>query len=261
MTQLMPAAQKLLFADPRPLVERLGGDFFRRLPQCPGVYLMFDTGGTVLYVGKARNLRKRLASYRVANPDRRPRRHLRLLRAVARIDIEESADEPAALAREAQLLRTLRPRFNRAGTWPAPQKFLGYRVTDKGLQLAILSAPAADCRLHGPHGAGARHLRNAIARLLWCALYPARGVSQLPAGWFGGRSDEALTICCAAQEATSVAEVSAQLELLFAGWPDGFGQWIQGKVAPGMAPFEKAALEADLELVSQHFSRDFSSAA
>ncbi len=35
----MPATQKLLFADPRPLVERLGRDFFRRLPQTPGVYL------------------------------------------------------------------------------------------------------------------------------------------------------------------------------------------------------------------------------
>ena len=36
----MPAYQALLFPDPRPLVERLGRDFFRRLPEDPGVYLM-----------------------------------------------------------------------------------------------------------------------------------------------------------------------------------------------------------------------------
>src|SRR5215472_1310343 len=111
-------AQLLLFPDPRPLVERLGPDFFRRAPDRPGVYLMRDAANTVLYVGKAKSLRKRLASYRVANPDRLPRRHLRLLRAVEHIEFEECVDEPSALARESELLLSLRPRFNRAGTWP-----------------------------------------------------------------------------------------------------------------------------------------------
>lgn len=66
----VPAAQLLLLPDPQPLVERLGRDFFRRLPECPGVYLMRDGTDTVVYVGKAKNLRKRLGSYRTANPDR-----------------------------------------------------------------------------------------------------------------------------------------------------------------------------------------------
>jgi excinuclease ABC subunit C len=62
-------------------------------PESPGVYLMRDTADSVLYVGKAKNLRKRLGSYRVANPDRMPRRHLRMLRAVARIECQECPDE------------------------------------------------------------------------------------------------------------------------------------------------------------------------
>src|SRR5712671_4839036 len=110
--------QMLLLPDPRPLVDRLGPEFFRQAPERPGVYLMRDAADTVLYVGKAKNLRKRLASYRVANPDRMRRRQLRLLRAVSRIELQELPDEPAALARESELLRSLRPRFNRAGTWP-----------------------------------------------------------------------------------------------------------------------------------------------
>ena len=48
---------------------------------------------------KARNLRKRSSSYRVANPDRLARRHLRLLRAVARVELQECADEASALAK------------------------------------------------------------------------------------------------------------------------------------------------------------------
>src|SRR5258708_657064 len=124
--------QVLLFPDPRPLVERLGPEFFRDAPQAAGVYLMRDRFDTVLYVGKAKNLRKRLASYRVANPDRMPRRHLRLLRAVERIELRPCADESAALATESILLRTLRPRFNRAGTWPGALRFLAWRVTGSG---------------------------------------------------------------------------------------------------------------------------------
>ncbi len=127
----MPAVQQLLFPDPRPLVERLGREFFRELPDCPGVYLMRDAGNAVLYVGKAVNLRKRLGSYRVANPDRLARRHLRLLRSVARIELEPCANEAVALAREAELLRSLRPRFNRAGTWPGKARFLVWRCGEE----------------------------------------------------------------------------------------------------------------------------------
>src|ERR1041385_6985688 len=116
--------QMLLFPDPRPLVDRLGPQFFRDAPQCPGVYLMRDATDSVLYVGKAKNLRRRLGSYRVANPDRMPRRHLRLLRAVTRIELRPCPDEASALRCEAELLRDLKPRFNRAGTWFGPPRFL-----------------------------------------------------------------------------------------------------------------------------------------
>jgi hypothetical protein len=98
------AVQQKFWPDPQPLVERLGSAFFRRLPENPGVYLMHGPDETILYVGKARNLRHRLSSYRVANPDRVPRRTLRLLRMVTRIAWEECGDEAAALRRESELL-------------------------------------------------------------------------------------------------------------------------------------------------------------
>ena len=79
--------QQRFWPDPQPLVKRLCVS--RNLPERPGVYLMRDAGEVVLYVGKAKNLRKRLGSYRVANPERMPRRHLRLLRAVVRISEEK----------------------------------------------------------------------------------------------------------------------------------------------------------------------------
>src|SRR5258706_12643742 len=131
--------QLLLFPDPRPLVERLGQDFFREAPDRPGVYLMRDDKNTVLYVGKAKSLRKRLGSYRVANPDRLPRRHLRMLRIVNRIELHECADELAALARESLLLRALKPRFKRVGTWLGTPRHLGWRVHRGRLDVSVSS--------------------------------------------------------------------------------------------------------------------------
>jgi hypothetical protein len=115
----MPVGQLWLFPPPQPLVERLGGEFFHDLPQTPGVYLMCGPDAGVLYVGRARNLQRRLQSYRVANPERLPRRIIRLLHQVTRIEFDACQDEAAARAREELLICVLSPRFNRAGkVWP-----------------------------------------------------------------------------------------------------------------------------------------------
>ena len=111
----MAAGQLWLFPPPKPLVERLGKDFFRTLPSRPGVYLMCGAREGVLYVGKARNLRRRLSSYRVANPERLPRRIIRLLHQVTRIEWDECRSEQAAAAREEGLICVLAPKFNAAG--------------------------------------------------------------------------------------------------------------------------------------------------
>lgn len=116
----MPARQLWFWPPPRPLVERFGADFFRQLPAAPAVYLLCGPGEGILYVGKARNLRRRLAAYRVANPERLPRRLIRLLHQVTRIEWDLCPSEAAASHREAELIAALNPRFNRAGTaWPA----------------------------------------------------------------------------------------------------------------------------------------------
>ena len=111
----MAAGQLWLFDPPKPLVERLGEDFFAGLPTGPGVYLMCGEAEGVLYVGKARNLRKRLSSYRVANPERMTRRIIRLLHQVRRIEWDECSSEAAASEREELLICVLAPKFNAAG--------------------------------------------------------------------------------------------------------------------------------------------------
>ncbi len=115
----MRQTQLWLLPRPKPLVERFGESFFRNLPTCPAVYLMCGPAEGVLYVGKAKNLRKRLCSYRIANPDKIGRRIFRLLHRVTRIEWDECASESAARFREELLIAVLQPRFNSAGkVWP-----------------------------------------------------------------------------------------------------------------------------------------------
>jgi predicted GIY-YIG superfamily endonuclease len=133
--------QTLLFPDPKPLDQRLGRKFFRKAPRRPGVYLMKDASNKVLYVGKAKDLKQRLNNYRVANPDRMPRRHLKMVREVARIEFQFCPSEAAALKRESKLLRSIKPRYNRAGVWPGKTKFIVWRVTERRLELGVVEAP------------------------------------------------------------------------------------------------------------------------
>lgn len=116
----MAAHQLWFWPPPRPLVDRFGRDFFRQLPAAPGVYFFCGNEAGVLYVGKAKNLRRRLSTYRVANPERLPRRMIRMLHQVRRIHWDVCASESAARHREALLISVLNPKFNRAGrVWPA----------------------------------------------------------------------------------------------------------------------------------------------
>ena len=83
----------------------------RLAPTSPGVYRMLNAASDVLYVGKAKNVRKRLASYaRVAAVQ--PARILRMIAATATVEIISTSTETEALLLEANLIKQLRPRFN-----------------------------------------------------------------------------------------------------------------------------------------------------
>ncbi len=82
----------------------------KTLPNAPGVYRMIDADGDVLYVGKARSLKKRVVSYtRLAGQSGRI---LRMIRATVTMDFVRTRTEIEALLLEANLIKRLRPRFN-----------------------------------------------------------------------------------------------------------------------------------------------------
>lgn len=82
----------------------------RSLPDSPGVYRMVDAQGTPLYVGKARSLKKRVASY--ANVGKLPVRLQRMVAATHGMAFVHTHTEAEALLLESNLIKTLKPRYN-----------------------------------------------------------------------------------------------------------------------------------------------------
>ena len=80
-------------------------------PTSPGVYRMLNAANDVLYVGKAKSVRKRLVSYARANAPQ-PARILRMIAATVTVEIISTSTETEALLLEANLIKQLRPRFN-----------------------------------------------------------------------------------------------------------------------------------------------------
>jgi excinuclease ABC subunit C len=84
--------------------------FAKLAPKAPGVYRMIDAKGEVLYVGKAKSIRKRIVSY--AREAGHAARIMRMISATSTIEFVSTATETEALLLEANLIKRLRPRFN-----------------------------------------------------------------------------------------------------------------------------------------------------
>jgi hypothetical protein len=175
-----------------PLPCKLGLHFFRALPRRPGVYT-FLAGSRVLYVGKAKDLRARLDSYRHASPGAVSSKVIRMIHEATSARFEECASEQAALLRENELILAHRPPYNRVGVRPESYLFVGLRaemrdgMRSAGTELALRLTPSAnpeDDTLFGAFRARAatREGYGALLRLLWAVYAELPERFEFPVG-------------------------------------------------------------------------------
>ena len=121
---------------------KFGADFLAGVPREPGIYRIYDAAGGLLYVGKARNLRRRLAQYRSARRTKKDRKHRALVRSADRIEWQICASELEASLTEIGLIQGLRPRRNVAGAFPFMYPFIGIRIDGGDTSFCLTTSPA-----------------------------------------------------------------------------------------------------------------------
>ena len=123
------------FSVPRPTLAHL--------PDAPGVYRMFDAEGRLLYIGKAKNLRRRVSSY-FTNSSGHSDKVLDLVRNVREITCDETGSELEAALREAELIYALKPPYNRLSKHLPRVAFLKLTVNSIYPRLGISAKPGSD---------------------------------------------------------------------------------------------------------------------
>ena len=139
----------------------------KAFPAAPGLYFMKDSSGTVLYIGKAKNLRSRVSSYFQPSADivsSRGPRIVEMLTKVRSVDYLETASEVDAVLQEARLIKDIRPPYNADLTDNKTFPYLEVTVRDEYPAVYTTRKPQTYSRLFGPF-ANAGDLRSAIVVL------------------------------------------------------------------------------------------------
>lgn len=97
--------------DGQPFISLLPRDKVRALPITPGIYRILDESGRVLYIGKAKNLRERVATY-LSNAAGHSDKTLMMIRAARDVRVEALGSELEASLAEAEAIRSERPPYN-----------------------------------------------------------------------------------------------------------------------------------------------------
>lgn len=122
---------------------KFGADFLAGVPLAPGVYRLYDAAGALLYVGKASNLRRRLAQYRAAGRIKKDHKHRALVRSADRIEWQACASALEASLTEIRLIQELRPPRNVAGAYPFLYPFVGIQVDGLDTRFCLTTSPEA----------------------------------------------------------------------------------------------------------------------
>src|SRR5262245_38014688 len=144
-----------------PAASLLPAEKVKQFPAAPGVYLMKDEQGRVLYVGKAKHLRNRASHYftRAAAEDSRTRD---LVPLIADIDFLEADSEVDALLMEARLVKDIQPRFNVDLKDDKTFPYLQIRIREDFPRVEFTRKPRRrGVKLYGPF-TSAKSLRHAI---------------------------------------------------------------------------------------------------
>ena len=223
----------------------------RGLPSSPGVYIMKDDKGVVLYVGKAANVRKRAASY--FYPNRKLYGRLEsMVSQVDRIDCVPTSTEAEALVYENSLIKQLHPKYNVMLRDDKSYPRLKLTVNEKFPRLFIVRRKADDGALYyGPY-TSAVLLREAVMALR--QIFPLRSCGKMAKSpCLNFHLHQCLAPCAGKVDDAQYAEMVAQLKLFLEKGRPGLLKALTEKMleTSRLERFEEAAkIKARIEALS-----------
>ena len=233
------------------------------IPHLPGVYIMKDSLGETLYIGKAKDLSKRVSSY---FQDKRPKtlKLMSLVEKVKELDYVVTSSEEEALIYEASLVKEKKPKYNVELKDDKSFPLLKITLNEKFPRLTITRKKIDDgSRYFGPY-TKAKLLRNAISILK--NIFPLRICKKIPSeSCLAYHIGQCLGPCVKRIDEKSYNEIVEQLILFLEGKKTRLIQELTGKMkeCADKKNFEQAAiirnrLSALLE-VSDRKTADYSS--
>ena len=135
---------------------KFGAEFLESLPGSPGVYLVYDREEELIYVGKAKNLKRRLSQYRNTIRRKKYRRMRSIVKEAVRIEIRRAETHLDACLTETKLIQKHRPRWNIVGAYSFLYPLIGIRSANDNIEFCMTTTPEAvlkECPGFEFHGA------------------------------------------------------------------------------------------------------------
>jgi len=221
----------------------------KQLPAAPGVYLMKDTAGNIIYVGKAANLSKRVRSY-FTSGQKLSAKTQRMVSRVRDIDFFVTSSEQEALILELNLIKRHRPRYNVSLKDDKTFPYLKIDIDDDWPRVYVTRRLEQNGgRYFGPF-ASARSVRQTLKVLK--EIFPFRSCTKnitgsAPRPCLQHHIQHCLGPCIGAVSKDEYAEVIRQIVLFLEGKQEKVIRELEGRMeeAARALDFEKAALLRD----------------
>src|SRR5262245_7935664 len=120
---------------------KFGTKFLESVPGSPGVYLVYDQQDELIYVGKAKNLKRRLSQYRNTARRKKHRRMREIVKAAARIETQGAETDFDACLAEMLLIQKHRPQWNIVGAYSFLYPMIGIRSADGNIDFCLTTTP------------------------------------------------------------------------------------------------------------------------
>lgn len=122
---------------------KFGVQFLDSVPGLPGVYLVYNDKEELIYVGKAKHLKRRLSQYRNSTRRKKHRRMRGIVKDAARIEIRSADTHLAACLEETVLIQKHRPHWNIVGAYSFLYPLIGIRSVNANIEFCLTTTPDA----------------------------------------------------------------------------------------------------------------------